>query len=79
MRTSIEIDDNLFNEVKKFSLDSKKSLGLIIEDALRVMMLKKDRDDNFKPKISLITCGKKGLHHGGDLDNNQSLLDIMDN
>ena len=79
MRTSIEIDDNLFNEVKKFSLDSKKSLGLIIEDALRVMMLKKDSDDNFKSKTILITCGKKGLHHGVDLDNNQSLLDIMDN
>lgn len=78
MRTSIEIDDNLFNEVKKFSLDSKKSLGLIIEDALRVMMLKKNSIENSKSKIYLKTCRGNGLKHGVDLDNNQSLLEIME-
>ena len=77
MRTSIEIDENLFYEVKKLSLDSKKSFGTIIEDALRTMMVKKNKT-NLRKKVSLITYGGDGLSHGVDLDSNKLLLDIMD-
>lgn len=76
MRTSIEIDDSLFYEAKKLSLDSKKSFGKIIEDALRMMIEKKET--HTKSKISLFTVKGRGLHHGVDLDNNQSIADIMD-
>ena len=77
MRTSIEINDNLFYEVKAFSLKSKKSVGSIIEDALLALMVKK----NSKVKtetVSLITYGVNGLKHGVDLDDNKLLEDIMD-
>ena len=76
MRTSFEIDENLFYEVKKMSLRSKKSVGAIIEDALRVMVIK-NKKPQLKEKITLVTCGEGGLNHGIDLDDNKSLLDIM--
>jgi len=77
MRTSIEINENLLYEVKAFALESKKSLGTIIEDALLAMMAKKNRKAN-NEKISLKTFDGNGLIHGVDLDDNKSLLDIMD-
>ena len=77
MRTSIEIDDDILYEAKKFALDSKKSLGTIVEDALRVMIIKKNSPAN-KKHVSLVTSGGSGLNHGIDLDNNKLLLDIMD-
>ena len=79
MRTSIEIDEVVLSEAKKFALDSKKSFGAIVEDALRVMIIKKSNQKFIQKKISLITSGRNGLNHGVDLDNNQSLLYIMDN
>ena len=78
MRTSIDIDNAILCEAKKFALDSHKSFGTIVEDALRVMLVKKNSKEKLK-KISLVTCNGKGLNHGVDLDNNKSLLDIMDN
>jgi len=76
MKTSIEIDDYIFSEAKKLSISSKKTFGKIVEEALRNMMLKKRT--GAKSKVSLVTMKGNGLQHGIDLDNNQSLADIMD-
>ena len=66
------------SEAKKFALDSKKSFGKIVEDALRIMIIKNSNKQVLQKKVSLITSGGGGLNHGIDLDDNQSLLDIMD-
>jgi len=76
MRTTIDIDDQLFYEAKKIALDSKQKLNTVIENALRTMIIKKNTQ--IKSKISLITTNGSGLNHGVDLDSNQSLTDIMD-
>ena len=41
MRTSINIDDQIYLEAKKLAAESKKSLASIIEDALRSVLTKK--------------------------------------
>jgi len=78
MRTSIEIDDDILYEAKKLALESKTSFGTIVEDALRVMIIKKNNQENTKKHVLLVTSGGSGLNHGIDLDNNKLLLDIMD-
>ena len=75
MRTTINIDDQIYLEAKKLALESKKSFASVIEDALRSLLAKKNIE---KSPVSLITMKGKGLKHGVDLDNNQSLEDIMD-
>ena len=42
MRTSINIDDQLYFEAKKLAMESKKSVANVIEDALRRLLAKKD-------------------------------------
>lgn len=75
MRTSISIDDQIYLEAKKLAAESKKTLANVIEDALRTALAKKNIK---KTPVSLITINGKGLKHGIDLDNSQSLNDIMD-
>ena len=62
MRTSINIDDQLYFEAKKLAMESKKSVANVIEDALRRLLAKKDIK---KMPVSLITMKGKGLKHGG--------------
>ena len=75
MRTSINIDDQIYLEAKKLAVESKKTLASVIEDALRCVLAKKNTK---KTPVSLITMKGDGLKHGVDLDNSQSLKDIMD-
>ena len=75
MRTTINIDEEIYIEAKKFAVESKKTLTAVIEDALRSVLIKKTIE---KTPVSIITMKGKGLKHGVDLDNNQSLNDIMD-
>ncbi|MDX5585551.1 MAG: hypothetical protein QNK20_11665 [Aureibaculum sp.] len=41
MRTSINIDDQIYLETKKLAAESKKTLASVIEDALRSALAKK--------------------------------------
>ena len=76
MRTTINIDDQLFYEAKKLAVESHKTLTSVIEESLRsTFALKKLAQKN---TISLATIKGNGLKHGVDLDNSQSLNDIMD-
>lgn len=41
MRTSINIDEQVFLEAKKLAVESKRSFASVLEDALRVFLAKK--------------------------------------
>ncbi len=76
MRTTINIDDQLFYEAKKLAVESHKTLASVIEDALRNTFTLKNVEE--KNTISLVTMKGDGLKHGVDLNNNGSLSDLMD-
>ena len=76
MRTTVNIDDRLLSEAKKQALESGCTLNRVIEDALRRTLSGKV---NKKRNITVLeTVNGSGLRHGVNLDDNQSLLDIMD-
>jgi metal-responsive CopG/Arc/MetJ family transcriptional regulator len=76
MRTTVNIDDRLLSEAKKQALESGSTLNRVIEDALRRTLSTNRKIE--KNKVTLVTVRGSGLRHGVNLDDNQSLLDIMD-
>ena len=76
MRTTITIDDQLFIQAKQFALESHQSFASVVEDALRHSITMKGAKN--KNPISLVTDGEGGLVHGVDLNDGQSLRDIME-
>ncbi|MFO7985084.1 MAG: type II toxin-antitoxin system VapB family antitoxin [Desulfatiglandaceae bacterium] len=77
MRTTIRIEDRLFNEAKKMALSSNMTLSGLVENALREMLSRRQNNTE-KPKIELITFKGRGLKHGVDLDDSAALLDLME-
>jgi len=75
MRTTINIDEQVYLEAKKLAIESKKTLATLIEEALRRTLTKKNIN---KIPVSLLTTKGDGLKHGIDLNDSQSLNDIMD-
>ena len=76
MRTTVNIDDRLLSEAKKQALESGCTLNRVIEDALRRTLSSKENKKRHKTVLE--TVSGSGLRHGVNLDDNQSLLDIMD-
>jgi len=79
MRTTISLDEELLREAKRRAASSGRTLGAIIEDALRESLSRRPA----KPErewVSLPTFGGggRGLMPGVDLDDSAALLDLME-
>jgi len=79
MRTTIRLDDELLREAKRRAAESGRTLGDVIEDALREALLR-HRPDEPRSRVSLPTFGGggRGLMPGVDLDDSAALLDLME-
>ena len=77
MRTTINVDDQLLMQAKAQAAASGLTLGQVIEDALRESLMRRENVQN-RPRVRLITMKGTGTRPGIDLDNSQSLLEIME-
>jgi len=77
MRTTIRLDEQLLKRAKRLAANSGESLTSVIEDALRERLARADMPKKRKP-LELITFGGNGPAPGVDLDDNASLIDVMD-
>ena len=77
MRTTINLPDDLLAQIKKLAATSHSTVTALIEDALREALAKRRRKRQ-NGRVTLTTYGKKGLHHGVDLDDGAALLDLME-
>ncbi len=77
MRTTIRINDRLLEEVKKLALSSNITLSALVENALREMLSRRQKNKE-KPRVELITFKGRGLKHGVDLDDTAALLELME-
>ena len=76
MRTTIRIDDHLFRRVKERAASTGRTIGAIVEDALRQSLSQGEQEPRrSKP---LPTYGSSGTMPGVDLDSNHDLLEIME-
>jgi Arc/MetJ family transcription regulator len=77
MRTTISINDALLHQAKRAALKSNRSLGEVVEDALRLALLPR-RTSRDVPEQPLKTYGREGVQPGVDLTASAALLDLMD-
>ena len=76
MRTTVNIDDHLLAEAKVLAAKTSKSLGTILDDALRAM-LRSNAGADARPAFVLTTHGKGGLQPGVDLEDKEAIAELM--
>ncbi|MGH2364537.1 MAG: ribbon-helix-helix protein, CopG family [Chloroflexota bacterium] len=76
MRTTVNVEDRLLEDVKALAQQSGKTVTSVIEDALRERLARRPNQAAAE-STSLPTVGGHGLLSGVDLDDSASLLDLM--
>ena len=77
MRTTINVDDQLLVQAKAQAATLGVTLAQLIEDALRESLIRRESVEN-RGRVRLITMKGTETRPGIDLDNSQSLLEIME-
>jgi Arc/MetJ family transcription regulator len=75
MRTTIRIDDELYRTVRRQAAESGRTVGEIIEDAVRRAL---QQPATPEPLDALPTYGGSGVMPGVDLTSNVAVRDAMD-
>jgi hypothetical protein len=75
MRTTVNIDDNLLARARQLASRSGRSLGAIIDDGLRVLLV--ERASSARGRVSLPTDGGSGLQSGVDLEDKEALAELL--
>ena len=77
MRTTIRIDDHLLSQAKQVAARTDRTLGEVVEDALRVALaaavVAPERE-----AVTFPTFGGSGLRPGVDLDDKDALASLLD-
>jgi predicted transcriptional regulator len=76
VRTTVNIDDHLLAEAKILAARTSRSLGSVMEDALRAM-LRRDAEERGVDEFRLETHGSGGLRAGVDLDDKEALAELI--
>ena len=74
MRTTITIDDDLLAEAKVRAAKSRRTLGAVIDDALRASFLERPAQ---RAPFVLHTKGHGGFQPGVDLNDKEALAEIL--
>ncbi|GAB3301379.1 DUF2191 domain-containing protein [Epidermidibacterium keratini] len=77
MRTTVNIDADLLRRAKELAARSDRSLGDVVDDALRVLLLRGETATPRAP-VTLTQYGSGGLRPGVDLDNKDAMAELLD-
>jgi hypothetical protein len=79
MRTTIQIDDHLHDLARQYAVARGKTFAALVEEALREKLLSKHKPTtDKKQRVLLKTVDGYGVQAGVELDNNATLLDLME-
>lgn len=78
MRTTVTLDDALLAEAKSVASETNRTLGEVVEEALREGLARR-RQATPARTVLLPTFDGGGLMPGVDLDDSAALLELMDN
>lgn len=76
MRTTITIDEDLLDEVRRLAAERRQTVSQVIEESVRESLLR--QREGKRPPFRALTFNGGGLQPGVDLDNNAALLDLME-
>lgn len=75
MRTTLDINDELFRQAKKRAADERTALRQVFETALRLYLLKRPRTTGYKLRWR---TERGRLLPGARLDDRDALFDLME-
>ena len=77
MRTTVTIDDDLLRRAKREAVTSGRTLGQVVEDALRDSLARHPaKKERFR--LRLVTADGGGVRDGIDIADNAAVRDVMD-
>lgn len=74
VRTTVNLDEQLLRQARQEALRSGRPLGAVIDDALKVLLNRSVAPDG---PMKLPTDGGSGLRPGVDLEDQESLADLL--
>jgi hypothetical protein len=77
MRTTLQIDEQLFRAAKKAAAESGRTFTALVEDALRQALSTRKPPETGEP-FQLPSLDMGETMPGVDFDNNAALLDLME-
>ncbi|HEX3197576.1 MAG TPA: type II toxin-antitoxin system VapB family antitoxin [Propionibacteriaceae bacterium] len=77
MRTTVTIDDHLLAEAKARAARSHRTVGEVIDDALRLAFMRSTPDAKSARPFRLPSHGSGGLRPGVDLEDREALAEIL--
>ena len=77
MRTTVNVSDDLLHAAKAAAARTGRSLGDVVDDALRFLLA--DRaPDRGRDRVVLPTDGGSGLQPGVDLEDREAIAELLD-
>lgn len=76
MRTTLNISDDLLAEAKVLAVRTHRSIGAVVDDALRVL-LRRDGAESPSTAWTFPTSGAGGLQPGVNLDDTEALAQLL--
>ncbi len=76
MRTTLNISDDLLAEAKVVAARTHRSIGAVVDDALRVL-LRRDAAESNAEAWTFPISGAGGLQPGVNLDDREALADLL--
>lgn len=76
MRTTVNIDEHLLEEARQLAARSRRSLGDVVDDALRTLLNQRPAPPGGRARLPVF--GGSGLRPGVDLEDKEALADLLD-
>jgi Arc/MetJ family transcription regulator len=76
MRTTVNIDNDLLAEAKRIAVRTRRPLGEVVDDALRLLVAAEA--ERPASTVTLPTFGGSGLRPGVDLEDPEALAAVLD-
>lgn len=77
MRTTVTIDDHLLEEVKLLAVRQGRTMGSVLEDAVRLLLERSETSGRRAVHVRVFE-GQLGLQPGVDLEDRDALYDLLD-
>ena len=78
MRTTVNIDDGLLRMAKAIASRTRRPLGEVVDDGLR-MLIGEDNRREVRTSVDLpVFDGVSGLQPGVDLEDKEALMELLD-
>lgn len=77
MRTTVNLDPELLAEAKAVAASTGRTLGDVLDDALRIGLARGRQGAEQKATFCLPVLGEGGLRPGVDLDDREALADLL--